>query len=942
MALREIIGDKDKVSINGSNQIYGGYIFNGSVGFGFSNNKTTISVSVVSENGNYLIPEQDLNTSDPQVIQFGENIVIDPAFLYEYSIEKRGDSRILQLTYVDGSVLLDKIFIGLNYEHGFAQEDAQNKYLDAEFKCHPCPGPSTQRRTVTANEFGLSKDGEQHLPITTSSRQAKADQKTINTENKWKGGYLILGDENFEPNPCKIPKIDYNFTQLKSLLEANGIKLENLKDVNPNYRQAHVGTLREVLGYWCSDFGYSFYWNSLKNLNTATSTDADIVGLDLSFPISLTSTKTSLEVIDADASNETVITSLNERFSLENTKKIYHLSSFKRESRMVPRPWVIYKGYTATAVTVQDLFPTKSVLLGRTYDQFIISCVLSKYNTSLRDVYNMQILKKGIVTGKTQDKFTSIESSNIDPRVLGFESLHGAFFHNLNSGEQQDKFGSVTVFPKAIGNDGDKEDFPYVTGSRKLSDSGNLYDFYLGANNEDYLTDLKSYEARVADFIGKYYTVPNYWNPFHYCSYEESFNLDVVTVPSSKIYNPYSGSKRSSPFSELTRESVGSNVIGSDSRVFERDSTYGTSHERLDEILIFNDTLTSIGASDKHTNIDIISHYDPIVSTIASGILTNLSEGNDSLKQKLGRDGRNTRVLQAVREDVLNYAVRIGDLYQTQNTQESWSSNEETEDGKNECETVCEYDLIEEICRCTVDQFGNKLSYDGKEVVPPYEGLSSRQALAFDVTALLSDSTSNQYYNAAHKTAEFKTLTANEIPLPSLTRTIILPTQSAYQMYFKLDFERKSTMPKVTEIKGSISDGGGLASVEVVSEDITDRIESYYNSDNDEITTNVFLPGTASIVPRTTQEYHDQRVTNLTTGVGEPQHTISVSFAGLDSSYANFINPKSGLTSFNVNFSEGTMNVDLEFSNRPLELPKPDAVSKSISPRLYNLTPQTL
>ena len=80
-----------------------------------------------------------------------------------------------------------------------------------------------------------------------------------------------------------------------------------------------------------------------------------------------------------------------------------------------------------------------------------------------------------------------------------------------------------------------------------------------------------------------------------------------------------------------------------------------------------------------------------------------------------------------------------------------------------------------------------------------------------------------------------------------------MPTQSDYQMYFKLDFERESTMPKVTQIKGSISDGGGLASVEVVSEDITDRIESYYNSDNDEITTNVFLPGTASIVPRTTQ-----------------------------------------------------------------------------------------
>jgi hypothetical protein len=942
MALREIIGDKDKVSINGSNQIYGGYIFNGSVSFGFSNNKTTISVSVVSENGNYLIPAQDLNTSDPQVIQFGENIVIDPAFLYEYSIEKRGDSRILQLTYVDGSILLDKIFIGLNYEHGFAQEDAQNKYLDAEFKCHPCPGPSTQRRTVIADEDGLLKDGARYLPITTSSRQAKADQKTINTENKWKGGYLILGDENFEPNSCKIPKIDYNFTQLKNLLEVNGIKLENLKDVNPNYRQAHVGTLREVLGYWCSDFGYSFYWNSLKNLNTATSTDADIVGLDLSFPISLTSTKTSLEVIDADASNETVITSLNERFSLENTKKVYHLSSFKKESSTERRPWTIYKGYTAKAVTVQDLCPTKSVLLGRTYDQFIISCVLSKYNTSLRDIYNMQILKKGIVIGSTEDAYTAIESSNIDPRVLGFERLHGAFFHSLDKDKQEEFFGSPTVFVKEIGRDGLSSSFPYITGSRDLNASESLYDFYIGTYNEDYLSDLKSYEARVADFIGKHYTVPNYWNPFHYCSYEESFNLDVGTTPSSEVYNPYGDSERNSPFSELTRESVNSNVIGSDSRVFERDSTYGTSHERLEEILIFNDTLTSIGGSNEHTEIDIISNYDTEVNTVSDEVKTEIASDNDNVKDKLDKEGKNLRVLATLREDVLNYVVRIGDLYQTQNSQESWSSSEETEDGKSECETVCEYDLIEEICRCTIDQFGNKLSYDGKEVVPPYEGLSSRQALAFDVTALLSDSTSNQYYNAAHKTAEFKTLTANEIPLPSLTRTIILPTQSDYQMYFKLDFERESTMPKVTQIKGSISDGGGLASVEVVSEDITDRIESYYNSDNDEITTNVFLPGTASIVPRTTQEYHDQRVTNLTTGVGEPQHTINVSFAGLDSSYANFINPKSGLTSFNVNFSEGTMNVDLEFSNRPLELPKPDAVSKSISPRLYNLTPNTL
>ena len=938
MALREITGNKDQVTINGSNQIYGGYIFNGSVSFGFSNTKTTISISVVSENGNYLVPTQDLDTSDPQVIQFGENIVIDPAFLYEYSIEKRGDSRILQLTYVDGSILLDKIFVGLNYQHGFEQEDEQEKYLEAEFKCHPCPGPSTERRTVTADENGLLKDGVRYSAIISKSREAKSDQKTI---NKWKGGYLILGDENYEPNTCKIPNVSYNFTQLKNLLEVNDIKLENLTDVNPDYSQTYVGTLREVLNNWCSDFGYSFYWNSLKNLNTATSTDADIIGLDLSFPISLTNTKNSLEAIDANSNNETVITSLSEKYSLENTKKVYHLSSFKRESSLETRPWTLYKAYTATAVTLQDLAPNGDILLGRTYSQFIISCVLSKYNENLRDIYNMQLYRNSIVTrASTADGFSRITSSTINPKVLGYERIYGAFFQTLSGKKQEEFFNSNNVFAKGL-NDKNKVNFPYVIGAFSLSDKQNINDYYLGFHNEDYHRDLKAYESQVADFIGKYYKVPSYWEPFDYCSYEESYKLDVSTVPSSEIYNPYNDSQRSGPFSQLVRESVSSNVIGSNNRVFERAATYGLSSERLDEILNFNDNLTSIGTSDSHEQHDTISTFDVESLDVTDAVLDELGLSSDIVDNIVEKEGKSLKILRSIKKDILNYIIRISDLYTTQNTQEAWSSTNESEDSP-ECKTVCEFSFLEELCRCLVDQFGNPMSYEGQELIPPYEGLLNRNALAFDVTTLLSDSTANQYYNASHRTASFRSLASNEVPIASLTRSVVLPSQSDYQIYYKLDFERKSTMPKVTEIKGSISDGQGLASIEVVAEDITNKIESYYNGSQDEIVTNVLVPGTASVVPKTTQEYHDQRVLNLSTGIGEPQHTINVSFAGLDSSYANFINPKSGLTSFNINFSEGAMNVDLEFSNRPLQLPNPDAVSKTISPRLYNLTPSTL
>ena len=929
---------QDQIKINGSSQIYGGFIFNVNVNFSFSSSPTTVSVSVVSKDGNYNITPSELDTSVPQTLTIGDDITVDPIFLTDYEIQKNQDSNVLQLNFVDGSVILDKIFIGLNGIHGFAQSAPQTKFLEAEINCQPCPGPSTAARRVVANNAGIFKDGEVYSNgISRLVRDASSTQSTI---SKWEGGFLILGDEQFTSQVCEIPNISYNLTSLLNLLDYNGITIDGITDVNPEYLTDYQGTLREVLNNWCSDFGFTFYWNSFR---TNTSSASDIIGIDLRNPVNdISSIKTSIESIGRD--KDYVVSSLSEKYSLQNTKKTYHVSSFKKdmETRR-SKDWEVYKQYAANCVTVEDLNPNKNMLMGRTYEQFITSCVLSRYSSELRDIYNWNILRPTLSLSSGQKIYNKVELGDIDPKILGINDIYAKF--KIKEAREKKIFGKKTEDTndpfKLYFYPGGKnpEGFPLLQ-SLNLSKDNPGSETYLVDYSEQDLVELKRFEREVADFIGKWYSVPNYWNNYKYCTFDQNYNINVTTNPDSQIYNSeynqYSAGydeDRSYPFSNVIKENTDGNIFGNTAvRIFERDgATYGIEDQRIDEIIDVNKRFL------KNPNIKLehnLSNYDTEPTRVDQQ-LVELAKKETHLSGVTGDIAKagDLRFFNAPTKKVIDEVFVFSPLYNTLNNREVFSNPSNVQN--SDCTTVCDYDLIEEVCRCFKDQFGNTLDYDGK-VYPPYQGLNSKTASAFDVEVRLPHTTAALYEasGAIGQDSLFRVLDDDETPLSSTKRTITLPIQDDYYMYYKLDVSASFTTPSVHEIQGSLGSAGGLAQIEVQALDISNQINSYYDSSSSAVVTDIMVFNGSNFVPRTSAAYHSARVANLTDGISDPNHTVSASFVGFPTEISSSIDPAKGLTNFNVNYDENGAKYDLEFSTRPMELPKPEAVNYTIRPRL--------
>ena len=67
--------------------------------------------------------------------------------------------------------------------------------------------------------------------------------------------------------------------------------------------------------------------------------------------------------------------------------------------------------------------------------------------------------------------------------------------------------------------------------------------------------------------------------------------------------------------------------------------------ERLDEILNFNDNLTSIGTSDSHVPHDVISTFDVESLDVSDAVIEELKGENSFIKEKLDEEGKSSNIL---------------------------------------------------------------------------------------------------------------------------------------------------------------------------------------------------------------------------------------------------------------------------------------------------------
>ena len=113
---------KDKVkvpSIQISNQkpgvAFGGVIYSADVAVGYNAEPTKLNINValdtkISKKRSFLISKRSLDLTSPVDIKIANVSMFKNMFLNSYNISTGVGSKLLNLTYVDGSALLDRIF----------------------------------------------------------------------------------------------------------------------------------------------------------------------------------------------------------------------------------------------------------------------------------------------------------------------------------------------------------------------------------------------------------------------------------------------------------------------------------------------------------------------------------------------------------------------------------------------------------------------------------------------------------------------------------------------------------------------------------------------------------------------------------------------------------------------------------------------------------------
>jgi hypothetical protein len=454
MAFKKI----DKIILQGgeAGEAFGGYIYAMTVQMGYTSGPTKVTLNIVNNTGTYQPRDASgtdkgsfkdvLNTSDIWDLKVGE---LDEFKLHliSYNIKTSVNQRVLSLQFVDTSVILDKVFVGLINRHVKVADIAKGEApvrsrdgqqygvvvdakVDLKLNCMKCDGTSdmmlvTPGETVipgTENSDGsggtvFGKDGIiRRIAVVQSNgksdgvggSQPEIGKGYVEPSKisffKTNGGMIILGRESFVEQKCDIPEVDYNFSDLiyalnQSYTESKELqsyiqiasdpagKKLSLQDRNENYRNSYTGTLREVLNAWCSDMAYSFTWDLSKQM---------LVGIDLSKEAILDEEgikyidrvkKAVSEIVSKGKKHpSTIVEAASESGSIEGTYKAGYVSQYIKPARMKEDITVNYKVKQFYNVPVEAITTWQE----RGYmpiADFMVTCALAKYSKPLRELY---------------------------------------------------------------------------------------------------------------------------------------------------------------------------------------------------------------------------------------------------------------------------------------------------------------------------------------------------------------------------------------------------------------------------------------------------------------------------------------------------------------------------------------------------------------------------
>lgn len=397
-----------EVSIGGAaatnGTIFGCMIYSFDMSFGVGEGQTTCSMNIVSEKGIYPpeLTKIDPRTGQVKYLSFLTPITltiggntsfgVNPTNRFIMSIylvsvqEQYGtDGKTFKLDFVDGSHILDRVYVGLLHRH-----DGNNRPsnilktkvgFDIPVLCPPCdpfaapPNNLPTLKTIKPSDpdFGglVSRNIDMSL-----------NQPIGNAAN---GGFIIVGSEQFSSSDCQLKDVDYNFTELVRAAAKFGIDIR-IKDRKPEYRATHVGTLREVLSSWAGDFGITWVFDSF------VSRPPTVVESGNNSPQSIIDIQTiNDEARNIKSRNSTaLVESIDYSVSIKDTYKQFPVTAYKKPAAPKEDQKTTYYRTYFQHIGPEQMFD-KDYLDGRSYEEFVISCALAKFSPELRTLYLLQL-----------------------------------------------------------------------------------------------------------------------------------------------------------------------------------------------------------------------------------------------------------------------------------------------------------------------------------------------------------------------------------------------------------------------------------------------------------------------------------------------------------------------------------------------------------------------
>jgi hypothetical protein len=287
-----MIVDAEKIYINGTPYpVYAADFSNGG-----SQSPSTLEIKIVNESGQYKHPTK--TTASPTVIRIG-NFFEFRGYPVSSTVSEGPGGNVLSIKYVDTSITLDKIFVGLRGVHGagfttVSEGAASSNIILIGEQVDPCKG-------LASNYEDPCDPCLQSAGITQVSGDVyseEASKKIIDCETQKK---------------LQILDIVYKFRDLLNAVQGRpllGIRFFNIPRLlgTDEYFSRHTGSLREVLNKWCQEYNITYIWQN-----------GDIVFIDL---------KNGIEINDSNIATQCQIVDKSETQTIEDNSSYGTISYF--------------------------------------------------------------------------------------------------------------------------------------------------------------------------------------------------------------------------------------------------------------------------------------------------------------------------------------------------------------------------------------------------------------------------------------------------------------------------------------------------------------------------------------------------------------------------------------------------------------------------------------